>query len=104
MTVYQADDHNLHLFINRPGKVLITFWAPWCSSCRKLGPVLEELSYDLDDRIIVAKVHVDDNPVSRDYYGITSIPALLIFKDGYVVKTLYGYKPKEKLMQLISSP
>lgn len=101
MTVYQADDQNIQMAINRRGLVLIVFWAPWCSSCRKLTPVIEEISNGLASTAIIAKVHVEHNPTSVQTYGIKNIPTMLLFKDGALVKTFYGYKPKEKLLQLI---
>ncbi|MGD8192692.1 thioredoxin family protein [Brevibacillus ginsengisoli] len=101
MSVYKANDQNLQMVIDRQGLVLVSFWAPWCSSCRNLGPVLEEVSNELADTVMVAKVHIEDNPVSRGYFAIKNVPTMLLFRDGYLINTFRGYKPKASLIQLI---
>ena len=78
--------------------VLVDFWAEWCSPCRMLAPVLEELAQDLADKLKVVKVDVDTNPSLATRYGIMSIPTLILFKGGQPVEKLIGYMPKARLL------
>jgi thioredoxin 1 len=78
--------------------VLVDFWAEWCGPCRMVAPVLDELAKEYDGKIKIAKVNVDENQqVSMDFH-IRSIPTLLFFKDGQMVKQLIGAHPKTKLV------
>lgn len=79
--------------------VLVDFWAEWCGPCRMIGPVVEELASDYAGKVKVGKVDVDSNPEVSVKYGIRSIPALLIFKDGEVVDQIIGAVPKTQLVK-----
>ena len=67
--------------------VLVDFWAEWCGPCKQIGPTLEELSDDKASDLIVAKLNIDDNPMTPSKYGVRGIPTLLIFKDGVKVNS-----------------
>jgi thioredoxin 1 len=82
--------------------VLVDFWAEWCHPCRIVGPIVEELAAEYAGRLKVGKVNVDENQVAGNY-GIMSIPSLLIFKDGKVVKTMVGAQSKENFKREIDS-
>ena len=87
-----------------PGTVLVDCWAPWCGPCRMVAPVLEQLASEYAGQVKIAKLNVDENPVTASQYAIRSIPTLLFFKDGKKVKTLVGALPKpeiEKILQTI---
>ena len=83
--------------------VLVDFWAPWCGPCRMLAPVLAEIAAEKADTIKVGKVNVDENPELAAQYGISGIPAILLFKDGKVVATSVGFKPKAEVETFIAT-
>ena len=79
--------------------VLVDFWAEWCGPCRMVSPIVDELGADYADKLDVVKVNVDEEPALAQQYGITGIPALLVFKGGEIAKTMVGAKPKAILVQ-----
>lgn len=81
--------------------VVVDFWAEWCGPCRLIGPVLEELSTEMEGQIKVVKVDVDQNPNSAAALGVRGIPALFIFKNGEVVSNRAGAAPKAALQSWI---
>ncbi len=81
--------------------VLVDFWAPWCGPCLAQGPIVNELSDEVGDKAKVCKINVDDNTDIASQYGIMSIPALKIFKNGQVVEEMVGVHDKNTLMEII---
>ena len=79
----------------------VDFWAPWCGPCRMIAPIVDELATEYAGRITVAKINVDDNQGVTSQYGITSIPALLIFVGGELKERAAGAMSKAALKQLI---
>ena len=79
--------------------LLVDFWAEWCGPCRAISPVLEELAGELQGKVKIVKLNVDENPNLAMEYQITSIPAMKVFNKGQVEKTIIGAKPKFALEQ-----
>ena len=83
--------------------VLVDFWAEWCGPCRMIAPSLEELSSELEGRIVVAKINIDENPQVPTKYGVRGIPTLMIFQYGQVAATKVGALPKNKIKEWIEA-
>lgn len=82
--------------------ILVDFWATWCGPCKLAGPVLEELSEEFKDKVLVMKLDVDANPVMSQKFGVMSIPTTVLFKDGHEIARQVGFAGKpafEEIMQ-----
>ncbi|MBP9011008.1 MAG: thioredoxin [Syntrophaceae bacterium] len=77
--------------------VLVDCWAPWCGPCRSLSPIIDELAVDYANGVKVAKLNVDENPLTASQYGIRSIPTMLFFREGRLVERLTGAYPKQEI-------
>lgn len=84
---------------NKP--VLVDFWATWCGPCRMIAPVVEEISEEFAGQITVGKVNVDEEPELAMKFQVTSIPTLMVFKNGEPVQIAIGYRPKEELIAML---
>lgn len=81
--------------------VLVDFWAEWCGPCHMIAPYVKEIAAEQEAYLTVAKMDIDENPVTPGRYGIMSIPTLMLFKDGEVVTRIVGAMPKERLLAQI---
>ena len=102
-TVHVSDDSFDADVLKSEGAVLVDFWAEWCGPCKMIAPALEEIAREMDGRVKVAKVNIDDNPRIPQKYGVRGIPTLMLFKDGEVAATKVGALPKGKLVEWIQS-
>jgi thioredoxin 1 len=83
--------------------VLVDFWAEWCTPCRKVAPLLEEIAGEMGDKITIVKLNIDENPETAMAYRVMSVPTLTIFKGGQPVQSVAGAKPKGDLVRLIEA-
>ncbi|QRG09126.1 thioredoxin [Xanthobacter dioxanivorans] len=103
MSVEKVSDQSFEQdVINSSAPVIVDFWAEWCGPCRMVGPILEEVSGEMGEKVRIVKLNVDENPQTASKYGIMSIPTLLLFKDGKIASRQVGAAPKAKLVQWIN--
>jgi thioredoxin 1 len=83
--------------------VLVDFWAPWCSPCRMVAPIVEELADAYAERMVIGKINVDENGPIASQYGVMSIPTLAVFKGGMLVDKMVGFRGKPDLVKLLEA-
>ncbi len=83
------------------GVVLVDFWAEWCAPCRRLEPTVDQLAEDYEGRLTVAKVNIDENPMTPGKFMVRGIPTLLLFKNGDLKETIVGLAAKDDLAKMI---
>jgi thioredoxin 1 len=93
-------DESFEEVIKSKGLVLVDFWAEWCGPCKKVSPILDEISKE--HGILVGKLNIDENPLKPVEYSVSSIPTMVLFEDGIVIKTIIGAKPKHKMLEELS--
>ena len=101
MKALKLSKDNFDSAIQSEKPVLLDFYADWCGPCRLVLPIVEEIAGERDD-VVVAKVNVDDEPELAERFGVFSIPALFVLKNGEVVKKATGARPKEQILALLN--
>lgn len=100
--IKHVTDQDFEKVVLQGGKpAFVDFWAPWCGPCRIIGPIVEELAPTYVERAIIVKMNVDENPEVAQKYGVTSIPTLMMFKEGKLVDRMVGAMPKGELQKFI---
>lgn len=90
-------------FIDSNEFVLIDCWAPWCGPCRRMGPIIDELSAELDGKVAIGKLNTDEAPGISARFGITAIPTLLFFKNKVMIEPLVGLRPKQDILAYMAA-
>ncbi len=103
MTIELTDESFKELVSSSDKPVLVDFWAPWCGPCRQLSPVIEAIAEEMKDKVVVAKINIDDHPEAAAKYNVRGIPTMIIFKNGNIADTKVGALPKPALVQWIES-
>lgn len=102
MAEIQLNEQNFEQEVSRADlPVLVDFWASWCGPCQMLAPVIAEIAEEYAGKVKVGKVNVDEQPNLANRYGIASIPTVMLFKNGEVVNTSLGYRPKNELETML---
>ncbi len=104
MGVTEVNDTNFETEVLQSSEpVLVDFWAPWCGPCRQIAPLVEQLAGENAGSAKVLKLNVDDAPRAAQNYGVSSIPTLMVFKNGEVVDRFVGVQPKTRLQDAIDA-
>lgn len=100
--VQQVSDRDFETMVLNAGKpAFVDFWAPWCGPCRIIGPIVEELAPSYEGKAVIVKINVDENPETAQKFQVTSIPTLMMFKDGKLVDRAVGAMPRSELQKFI---
>ncbi len=97
----ELNESNFDSFVQQNNVAIVDCWAPWCGPCRRMVPIIDELSVELAGKVGIAKLNTDENQAIAIRFNINAIPTLLVFKDGAIIDQLVGLRPKEALLEYI---
>ena len=104
MTTVKVDTTNFESDVLKSSEpVVVDFWAEWCQPCKMIAPALDEISQELEGKVRIAKINIDENPELATQFGVRSIPTLLMFKEGEVTSNMVGAAPKSRLADWIKT-
>ncbi|MHC5306261.1 thioredoxin [Bartonella sp. LJL80] len=102
MSTVKVDTSNFESDVLQSAEpVVVDFWAEWCGPCKMIAPSLDEIAAELQGKIKIAKINIDENPELATQFGVRSIPTLLMFKNGEVTSNMVGAAPKSRLADWI---
>ncbi len=102
MTTKNVTDENFEIEVLKANKpTLVDFWAEWCGPCKQVAPILDEISNEMSDQIVIAKHNIDEQPNIPTKYGVRGIPTMLIFKGGELISTKVGASTKSNIVSWI---
>ena len=99
--IIDLNDSNFEQTISAENPTLVDFWAEWCGPCKQVGPILEEISNEMSDQLVVAKHNIDDHPNQPTKFGVRGIPTMLLFKGGELKATKVGVTTKSNIVSWI---
>lgn len=100
--IYLSDSDFQESISNSTLPILVDFWAEWCGPCKMIAPELEKLANELEGKVQVAKMNVDENRSTPGQFQVMSIPTLILFKDGKEVERVIGFRKKDELLKMIN--
>ena len=101
-TVKVTDESFEKDVLQADGPVLVDFWAEWCGPCKQIAPALEQISQELEGKVTIAKVNIEDSPTTPSRYGVRGIPTMMLFKDGQMTSMKVGAMPKQKILEWLN--